>query len=95
MRQSAAALCGALTAVLFVSAHGRVLLVDDGERRHLGLQARLIAGACWRQSDRRVCLHSGCRSATVRLCILLPSRLPVLKALSMVWRAWKAGERVG
>lgn len=29
MRQSAAALCGALTAVLFLSAHGRVLLVDD------------------------------------------------------------------
>ena len=87
MRQSAAALCGALTAVLFLSAHGRVLLVDDGKRQHLGLQPRLIAGAGWRQSDRRMCLHPGCRSAAGccieswhRACLFLKA-LPQCSAL--------------
>ncbi len=51
MMQSAAALCIAIAALLSVSAHGRPLLADDGERLHYRLQVRLIAGATWRRAS--------------------------------------------
>ena len=51
MMQSAAALCIAIVALLSASAHGRLLLADNGERLLDRLQVRLIAGATWRRAS--------------------------------------------